>query len=138
VIDHVNNLSVLLHASDHAYVVFQDGHMTLKLIPSAQSLFTELQQEEAIQWVGKMPGHSCISFDNLATYPAYKDIPMTSFICENDLVISPNVQRSMVKMVEKETGKRVDVRSLFAGHIPNITASKDVVKVIHIASGESV
>jgi len=138
VIDHVSNLSVLLHTSDHAYVVSQDGHMTLKPIPSAQSLFTQLPQEEGVQWVGEMPGHSRISFDNLATYPAYKDIPMTYLLCENDLIISPDVQRSMVRMVEKETGKKVEVYSLSAGHMPNITASKDVVKVIRIASGASV
>jgi hypothetical protein len=108
--------------------------MTLNAVPSWHSLFTNLPEDQGLHWVAEMPGHSRISFSNPATYAAYKDIPITYMLCEDDLVIPPAVQRSMVGMVEKETGRKVDVHSFHAGHVPNVTAWEDVVKTIRLAA----
>jgi hypothetical protein len=110
--------------------------MSMKPIPSAHSLFTNLPQDQGLHWVAEMPGHSRISFDNPATYEAFRDIPMTYMICEEDLIIPAAIQREMVEMVERETGRKVDVYSYPVGHVPNITAWKDVVTTIRAAAGE--
>jgi pimeloyl-ACP methyl ester carboxylesterase len=115
---------------------YQNGYMSMKPIPSAHTLFTNLPQDQGLHWVAEMPGHSCISFDNPATYEAFRDIPMTYMICEEDLIIPAEVQREMVEMVERETGRKVDVYSYPVGHVPNITAWKDVVTTIRAAAGE--
>ncbi|KAG0651321.1 hypothetical protein D0Z07_1839, partial [Hyphodiscus hymeniophilus] len=117
-------------------VVVNGDHMTLDPIPNTRTLFTDLPLEEGLKWVAEMPGHSAISFDHPATYPAYKHIPMTYMLCEGDLVIPAEVQRSMVEMVEKESGRKVDVHSVPAGHVPNVTMPEAVVKTIRSAAGE--
>ncbi|RDL36076.1 uncharacterized protein BP5553_06688 [Venustampulla echinocandica] len=114
----------------------KDGHMTLDPLPNTRACFPELSETEGLKWTARMPGHSATSFTDKATYPAYKFIPMSYMLCETDLVIPPKYQRSMVEMVEKESGRPVDVHSYAIGHAPNVTMPEAMVETIRRAAGE--
>src|SRR5207248_5167587 len=98
-----------------------------------------LPAAEAIAWASKLSdSHSSISFDGKLTYPAYAYIPSKYLLCENDKIITPDMQRSMVEAAVKETGKTIDVISVAAGHGSTITVPDKVVEVIRMAAGEMI
>lgn len=61
---------------------------------------------------------------------------MTYMLCEEDLVIPPRIQRALIELVEKESGRKVDVHPYPSGHAPNASRPKDMAKVIRHAAGE--
>lgn len=65
-----------------------------------------------------MPCHSAISFSNELTYAGYKDVPVSYLVCEEDLVIPLKNQKEEIELIEKVSGRKVDVTSIKTGHIP--------------------
>jgi len=102
---------------------------------AAGDVFSDLPRAEGIKLVSQFPGHSTASFAGKLTYAAYKDVPVTYIICEEDKVISPKAQRKMVQMLERD-GKDVTVVSLKSGHAPNSSQPEKVVEVVRKAAGE--
>lgn len=86
---------------------------------SAEICFSDIPQEEGEAWMRKFPKHSAPSFMGELTYPGYKDVPVSYLLCEEDLCIPPRNQQVGIDLIEKESGAKVDVTSLKAGHIPN-------------------
>ncbi|KAI1089670.1 alpha/beta-hydrolase [Rostrohypoxylon terebratum] len=73
-------------------------------------------------------------FVNELTHAGYKDVPVSFLFCERDLCILPQLQRAEIEMIEKETGNKVDVTSVNAGHCPSVTAEKETVEwIINVA-----
>lgn len=94
-----------------------------------------LPQADGEAWAGKMTAHSAASFGDALTYAGYKDVPVSYLICEEDPVIPAGSQSRMIGLVEQESGRKVDVTRLPAGHAPNITATQAVVDwIIHVAN----
>ncbi|RWA14622.1 hypothetical protein EKO27_g489 [Xylaria grammica] len=75
--------------------------------------------EEGLRRHAQFAMHSGVSFTNPLTYPGYKDVPVSYFLCEDDLVVFPEIQREEIEMIEAETGRKVDVTSVKAGHCPH-------------------
>lgn len=105
-------------------------------VPSAEINFSDLSLSEALEWQAKMSEHSTISFAGTLTYAAYKDIPVSYLHCEADKVIPLEFQKGMMEMVEKESGRKVDVHVCNSGHCPNVSMPGRVVEVIRMALGE--
>jgi pimeloyl-ACP methyl ester carboxylesterase len=122
-------------------VPMEDGYMIideqLKAL-YAPFVYSDLPVEKGLEWMEKMVDHSSASFDGKLTYPAYKYIPVTYLICEDDKVIAPELQRKMVETVVKSAQVDVDMVSCTAGHGINISMPETVVKVIRTAAGESI
>jgi hypothetical protein len=103
----------------------ENGWMShVSISTSAAITFSDLPKEEGEAWVKKMPHHSATSF---AGYAAYKDIPVSYLLCEEDLVIPAKVQRDEIELIEKESGKKVDVMGIKTGHCPIASAPEKVI-----------
>ncbi|KIY03429.1 uncharacterized protein Z520_00120 [Fonsecaea multimorphosa CBS 102226] len=81
-------------------------------------VFSDLPKEEGEAWARKFPRHSALSFVGELTHAGYKDIPVSYLLCENDKCIPANVQRNGIDLIEKESGRKVDVTSIKADHCP--------------------
>ncbi|OAX80393.1 hypothetical protein ACJ72_05271 [Emergomyces africanus] len=68
------------------------------------------------------------------TYTAYRDIPSTFILCENDLAVPPYIQEKMVA----QAGGAMDVVRCEEGHSPHLSDPKLVADCIRRVAGESV
>ncbi|KAK3709515.1 hypothetical protein LTR37_010888 [Vermiconidia calcicola] len=97
----------------------ESGWMTHSDLPnSARICFSDLPQAEGEAWMQKFTRHSALSFPSELTHAGYKDIPVSYLICTEDLCIPVEVQREEVAMMERESGRKVDVTEIKADHIP--------------------
>lgn len=94
---------------------------------SASHSFSDISPEEGLAWVKRFVKHSSVSFTNPLTYPGYKYIPVSYLLCEEDVVIPPSIQRAEIEMIEGESGNKVDVTSIKAGHVPIVSQPQKVV-----------
>ncbi|KAI1753992.1 Alpha/beta hydrolase fold-1 [Xylaria castorea] len=100
----------------------------------AVKCFSDIPKEDALRWHAQFALHSAVSFTNPLTHAGYKDVPVSYLLCEEDLVISPEIQRREIEMIETETGSKVDVTSIKAGHCPNVSFPEKVVDwILHVA-----
>lgn len=69
------------------------------------------------------------------THAGYKQVPVSYLVCEDDQVILAERQRGFIELIETESGNKVDVTSVQAGHCPPITATQEVVDwIVHMAA----
>ncbi|KAK5088961.1 hypothetical protein LTR05_003185 [Lithohypha guttulata] len=94
---------------------------------TARITLSSMSVEKGAEWIRKMPKHSAISFVGELTYPGYKDVPISYLLCEDDLCIPRDVQQAGIDVIERASGKKVDVTSIKADHCPNVTAPQAVV-----------
>ncbi|KAL1847795.1 hypothetical protein Daus18300_013837 [Diaporthe australafricana] len=94
---------------------------------AARLMVPELSEEEGVRLASGLCYHSSTSFTNPLTYAGYKDVAVSYLLCENDIVIPPESQTDMIELVERESGKMVDVTKVQAGHAPNLVAFKEFV-----------
>jgi hypothetical protein len=87
--------------------------------PNAAVTFSDFLQSEGLAWASSIPGKLTATPAGELTYPAYNHIPVTSLVCEQDKVLPQDVQRGLVEMVAKESGRDVDVQTCSSGHFPN-------------------
>ena len=93
----------------------------------------DLPLEESEKLVSQFRPHSAVSFIGEVTYDGYKDIPASYLLCEDDLIILPEVQRMQIDNIEKERGERIEVTSIKTGHCPNVSAPEKVVDwILHL------
>ncbi|GAB1216039.1 hypothetical protein ATERTT37_005241 [Aspergillus terreus] len=95
---------------------------------SAKVVFSSLPPEEGIAWMQRFPRHSAASLMGLLTHPGYDDVPVSYLICEDDLVLSAKGQRHMIDVVERQSGRDVDVTSIRSDHCPMASVPQDVVR----------
>ncbi|KAI0144822.1 hypothetical protein BJ166DRAFT_565924 [Pestalotiopsis sp. NC0098] len=101
----------------------------------ATRVFSDMPFEEGLKWGKELVKHSAASFGSPLTYAGYKDLPVSYLVCEDDLSITAETQRSQIDMIERESGNTVDVTSIQAGHVPPISAPQDVIKwILHVAT----
>lgn len=91
---------------------------------------------EAVAWVGKMPHHSAFTFGGELNHPTYLDIPSFYLIAENDKIIRPEMQRSMVDVANELRGSPIMEYAIPTGHFPFISLPGMVVEVVRKVAGE--
>lgn len=74
---------------------------------------------------------------NALTYAGYKDIPVSYLICEDDLCISPKIQREGIEMIEKASGRKVEISSINAGHCPIVSQPQKVIDWVLDVAGKA-
>ena len=70
-------------------------------------------------------------------HAGYRDIPVSWLFCEQDLCITPTIQKKAIEMIEKESGKKVDVTSIDTGHVPSATRLQEVVEWVSDVAGKA-
>ncbi|KIW95182.1 uncharacterized protein Z519_03766 [Cladophialophora bantiana CBS 173.52] len=125
-----NSLKDLMGDLVPSFLQVEGDFMSHVIEESAKLTFSDLPFEEAKEWVKRMPYHSALSFDGKLTYPGYNHIPVSFIICEKDVILPPEFQRSVIDGIERESGKKVDVHMLNTGHCPNASAPEDLASVI--------
>ncbi|KAI0521242.1 Alpha/beta hydrolase fold-1 [Xylaria bambusicola] len=103
---------------------------------SAATCFSDVPtKEEQMRYQMQFTLHSGVSFANPLTHAGYKDVPVSYLVCEDDLVIPADWQRKEIEMLKAETGNKVDVTSIKAGHCPTIMHLDKVVDwFMHVAA----
>lgn len=94
---------------------------------TAALAFSDLPREEGEVWVKRFSRHSAVSFAGKLTHAGYKDIPVSYLLCEEDLTIPPQNQRDGIELIERESGKKVDVTRIKSGHCPVVSMPQKVV-----------
>lgn len=51
-------------------------------------------------------------------------------LCLHDLTIPPEIQKSGIDMIERETGRKVTVTSIKAGHVAPLTHTDELARWI--------
>ncbi|KAK8065790.1 alpha/beta-hydrolase [Apiospora hydei] len=93
----------------------------------AERSFSKFPPEEGLVWAHTLVRHSAASFASPLTYAGYKDVPVSYLFCEDDHLIPPFVQQKRIDMIERETGKKVDVTRIDSDHVPTISRTELVI-----------
>ena len=100
-----------------------------------QIVFSDVSDEKAAYYATKMMNHSAIAFSGPLTHAGYKDVPVSYLVAEEDRSIQPAAQRAQIAMIEKASGRKVDVTALKAGHVPPISHPEEVINwILRVAS----
>ena len=97
---------------------------------SATRMYDTWPEERGTAWARAAPKHSALSFASPLTYAAYKDIPSSYILCEQDGIIPPSKQEQYLNNIKLATNRDVDVRRLNTNHVPNLTATEELAKMI--------
>lgn len=72
--------------------------------------------------------HSARSFGDKLTHAGYADIPVSYLVTENDMAGPPEIiQRPQIDMINRLNSHKVDVTSVYAGHMMNLSAEKETI-----------
>ncbi|KAJ6460849.1 Alpha/beta hydrolase fold-1 [Mycena vitilis] len=116
----------------------KEGYMVMDPVKSAPVSFPDLAPEEALSWASKMRVHAAASFREPLTYGAYKDIPISYLVCEEEKGEGVEMQNRVIARMESEMGGRVvDRHAVQCGHCINVSQPKTMVAVIRKALGDT-
>ncbi|EUC35680.1 hypothetical protein COCCADRAFT_24366 [Bipolaris zeicola 26-R-13] len=109
----------------------EDGWMYHKdPAPVAALTCSDLPLSEGIIHVAKMGRHFGACFLDPLTHAGYKDVPVSWFFAEKDLVVVPKVQQLAIDTIEaswagtEREGKKVDTTRLECDHYPLVLEDK--------------
>jgi pimeloyl-ACP methyl ester carboxylesterase len=118
------------------WVTFEGEFMNLDPIMAAREAFSDLPQEEAEKWAHVFRKHSAASFGSELQYPAYRYIPSTYILAENDIIVDPDEQQRMVDVAREDNETPIKLVKLQSGHVPIVSQTEKVVDAIREAAGE--
>jgi pimeloyl-ACP methyl ester carboxylesterase len=96
----------------------------------ARGALSELPFEEALGFARSMGLHSFLSFEGKLSYPGYRHVPVSWIYCEDDKMIVPTLQQQYIDRIEAESGAAVNVHTLATGHMPNLTATDQLARML--------
>ncbi|KAF2030062.1 alpha/beta-hydrolase [Setomelanomma holmii] len=114
-----NQISALGMPGDALPMEAVGGYMHIDPVGMAFVACNDLPWDLAYENVLNFSHHSGPSFLEKVTQVAYKDVPVSYILCEDDLIVNPEAQKGFIKVIEEESGRKVDVVGLKAGHCPN-------------------
>jgi pimeloyl-ACP methyl ester carboxylesterase len=95
----------------------------------------DMAYEDAYEHAVGLAHHSSASFLEKVTQIAYADVPVSYIFCEDDLVVSPQLQEGFIKKIEEKKGEKVHVVKLKSGHCPNWSRPEELAKVVAEVAG---
>jgi hypothetical protein len=110
--------------------------MTLEAEGNSKVTFSDLPVSEAVAWAGKMPHHSTLTFGGEFSHLTYLGIPSFCVIAENDRVMRPEMQRSMVDAANELRGSPIMEYAIPTDHFPFISQPGMAVEVVRKVAGE--
>ncbi|KAB8271305.1 Alpha/beta hydrolase fold-1 [Aspergillus minisclerotigenes] len=129
-----NSLAGMFGGQVPPFITIDDEKGMLTVPDPATFFFNDLPSEEAAAWAKKLVVHpKSAQFDPISN-EAYRSIPATYIVCEQDAALIPMVQEMMIENVRK-AGVDIDVERLPASHSPFLSMPEETAKlVLKIAS----
>ncbi|CCT64801.1 uncharacterized protein FFUJ_03945 [Fusarium fujikuroi IMI 58289] len=93
--------------------------------------FSDLPKAEALAYAKQMTAHSAASFAGPLKNAGYLSIPVAYLICQKDISVPSGVQRSVVDMISKKSGRQVITFCCDAGHFPPVSIPGKVASFIN-------
>jgi hypothetical protein len=97
--------------------------------------YHDLSPDQASYWASKLRPHSYATKLVGASSAAWRAIPSTYLICEDDHAIPVFVQEAMVKACQ-DAGAPMDTERVFSSHSPFLSKPKEMVGFLRRAAGE--
>ncbi|KAJ7750773.1 hypothetical protein B0H14DRAFT_3166858 [Mycena olivaceomarginata] len=69
---------------DSHHVQLKDEYLVMDVAGAAEVSYSDMPLDEALSWASRMREHAVASFQQKLTYAAYKDIPVSYLLCEED------------------------------------------------------
>jgi pimeloyl-ACP methyl ester carboxylesterase len=116
------------------------GYLHLDPLVMAGATMNDVPWEDAYPIALQLAHHSAASFEEKTTQAAYlpgedgKTIPVSYVLCDQDQVISPEMQQQFIHTIEEASGNEVDVHRLEAGHCPNVSCTKRLVEILGLCA----
>jgi len=109
------------------FVVFPDRAVDV--------FYNDIPQDEAAKWASQLRGLSCaIDFSSLKS-EAWKEIPCSYLLCEEDNAVSVKVQETIIQDC-LDSGVVIEVTRLKSGHSPFLSKPGEVASWLRRAAGE--
>lgn len=107
------------------------------MIPKNPSevFYHDLSKEEALHWSSKLKPHSYATKFVGASSAAWRTIPSSYLICEDDRAIPAFLQEAMIKTCQ-DLGATMDTERVFSSHSPFLSKPDEVVGFLRRAAGE--
>lgn len=118
------------------WITFEGEFMKVDLNTIARETFSDLPQDEAEKWAHVFSKHSAASFGTELQYPAYRYIPSTYILAENDKILPPVEQQAMVDAARQNNHTPMKLVKLQSGHAPAVSQTVRVAEIIREAAGE--
>ncbi|KAL2072510.1 hypothetical protein VTL71DRAFT_11853 [Oculimacula yallundae] len=112
-----------------------DGNFKLSDEINKEFLYHDLPFDEADEWVAQLRPHSLATCLAKTKSAAWRKIPTSYLMCENDKPIPLPLQESMVATIKREGGI-IDTERLFVSHSPHLVMPEKVVGFLRRAAGE--
>lgn len=103
----------------------------------AKLVAQKLPSDEGEELIRGFAKHSGVSFGSELTHEGYKDIPVSYLFCEDDLCVLPAVQSSCIAMIQQVSGRKVNVTSIKADHVPNLSMERETIDWILDVAGKA-
>ncbi|KAE8449320.1 hypothetical protein EG329_008221 [Mollisiaceae sp. DMI_Dod_QoI] len=131
----VENVS-LIQAFGGEEPEFYDVQKPWVKVKGAENLFyNDLAPDQPSYWASQLLPHSYATKFQGTKSVAWKKIPSSYLICEDDNAISPFVQEAMVKQCQDE-GAEMDVERIKSGHSPFLSKVNETADFLRRAAGE--
>jgi len=100
-------------------------------------LYHDVPEDEAKMWLARLKPHALSTFTDKSRKAAWRDIPSSYLVCEDDRGIPAQAQDAMISRV-KNLGGEVDTERLFVSHSPYLVKPEYVSRFLRRAAGETV
>ncbi|KAH7117950.1 Alpha/beta hydrolase fold-1 [Dendryphion nanum] len=107
------------------------------IVDDGSVFYNDLPAEEQKHWISKLQSHSFATTTAGATGAAWKDIPTSYLLTEDDQAIPAFAQELMTNGV-KDMGGDIQVERIKSGHSPFLSKPDAVVDYIRRAAGETI
>ena len=104
--------------------------MVLDPAGNAPLSFSDMSPDEGLKWAKQMGDHSTRSFKEKLTYAGYNDVDVHYILCQDDMIIAPEHQRSMIGLIEQSSGHAPKVYELKSGHCPTHSQPQELLKIL--------
>jgi hypothetical protein len=100
-------------------------------------LYHDVPDEEAKVWLARLRPHSLATFTDKSRSTAWRKIPSSYLVCENDQGIPVQAQDGMIARV-RELGGDIETERLFVSHSPYLVKPEYVPRFLRRTAGETV
>ncbi len=97
--------------------------------------YHDLPSEEADERVALLRPQAHITFIDKTKTAAWRKIPSSYLMCENDRPVPLAIQEEMITRI-KEEGGQIETERLFVSHSPHLVMPDKVAEFIRRAAGE--
>ncbi|CZR55879.1 uncharacterized protein PAC_05767 [Phialocephala subalpina] len=131
----VENVSLIEAFGGHE-PEFYDVQKPWVKVKGAENLFyNDLPEEQRAHWASQLLPHSYATKFNGTKTVAWRTIPSSYLICEDDNALPPFVQEAMVKKCQDE-GADMTAERIKSGHSPFLSKTDETADFLRRAAGE--